>query len=78
MERDKVVKLVNDAILEVICLTPDKYTQETTFEELKADSLDVVKLAMYIEDCIGKDIQDVDLKTIKTVGDLVTFLEQHY
>ena len=41
-------------------------------EDLEADSLDIVELSMSIEDEFGLDeMQEDDLKDIRTVGDLV-------
>lgn len=43
--------------------------------ELGADSLDLVDLAMSIEDEFDIELSDDALEKIKTVGDLVTYIE---
>lgn len=43
--------------------------------ELGADSLDLVDLAMSIEDEFDIELSDDALDKIKTVGDLVTYIE---
>lgn len=46
-------------------------------EDLGADSLDVVELLMSIEDEFSTEIPDEEIENIKTVGDLVTYIENH-
>ena len=43
--------------------------------ELGADSLDLVDLAMSIEDEFDIELSDDALEKIKSVGDLVTYIE---
>ena len=43
--------------------------------DLGADSLDLVDLAMSIEDEFDIELSDEALDKIKTVGDLVTYIE---
>lgn len=46
-------------------------------DDLGADSLDVVDLMMSIEDEFDVEIQDEDIETIKTVKDVVEYIENH-
>ena len=58
---------------------PDSITPETTFEEdLGADSIDIVEVSMALEDeyAIGEMSED-DLGDIKTVGDLIQYIQSH-
>lgn len=51
-------------------------TMETRFvEDLKADSLDLVELVMDLEDRYGIEIPDEQLAEIKTVGEIVRFIQ---
>ena len=53
-------------------------TEDTSFkDDLGADSLDAVELGMAIEDAVGVAIADEDLPNIKTVKDLVDYVESH-
>ncbi|MBQ4338875.1 MAG: acyl carrier protein [Clostridia bacterium] len=45
--------------------------------DLGADSLDLVDLAMSIEDEFDIELNDDALETIKTVGDMVRFVEDN-
>lgn len=44
-------------------------------EDLGADSLDVVDLIMTLEDEFEVEISDDVIESVKTVGDLVNFIE---
>ncbi len=56
----------------------DSIQEETNIQEdLGADSLDVVDLMMSLEDEFNLEIADEDVEKITTVGDLVTYIEEH-
>lgn len=44
-------------------------------EDLNADSLDIVDLIMSIEDEFGIEVPDTAVDEVRTVGDLVKFIE---
>ncbi len=44
-------------------------------DDLGADSLDVVDLVMSIEESFDIEIPDEDVENIKTVGDIVKYIE---
>ncbi len=46
-------------------------------EDLGADSLDVVDLIMTLEDEFEVEISDDVIESVKTVGDLVNFIESN-
>ena len=54
----------------------DSITMETTFEDLGADSLDIVELTMAVEEEFGlENMDEDDLSGIAVVGDLVNYLK---
>ena len=56
----------------------DSITMDTSFEDdLNADSVDLVDLTMALEEEFGVTIADEELPNMKTVGDLVKYLEDH-
>lgn len=56
----------------------DTITPETNIaDDLGADSLDVVDLLMSIEDEFEIEIPDEEVENIKTVGELVKYIEDH-
>lgn len=46
-------------------------------DDLGASSLDLVDLAMSIEDEFGIEVPDELIETVKTVGDVVNFIEEN-
>ncbi len=46
-------------------------------DDLGADSLDIVDLVMSLEDEFDAEIPDEAIETMKTVGDVVHFIEEH-
>lgn len=51
--------------------------QSSITEDLGADSLDVVDLIMSLEEEFNIEIPDEDIENIKTVGDIVKYIEDH-
>ena len=67
-----------ELISEQFGVEADTITVDTTFEDdLGADSLDIVELSMALEEEFGVTIADEELPNMKTVGDLVKYLEDH-
>ena len=54
----------------------DSITMDTSFEDLGADSLDIVELTMAVEEefCL-ENMDEDDLSGISVVGDLVNYLK---
>ena len=54
----------------------DSITMDTSFEDLGADSLDIVEMTMAVEEEFGlEDMDEEDLSGISTVADLVRYLK---
>lgn len=51
--------------------------EETSFDELDADSLDLVEVIMAIEDEFSLTVDDDVVLSIKTIKDVVDYLESH-
>lgn len=57
-------------------LDEDEIKMESNIiDDLKADSLDIVEMVMELEDEFGVSVPDDKVQTLKTVGDLVQFIE---
>ena len=64
-------------LAEALNVDPDEITMETLImEDLDADSLDVVDIAMSLEDEFGIEFPDEDLEKVRSVGDVVKYLEE--
>lgn len=69
---------VRDIIVETLSCDADQVTLEANLaEDLDADSLDAVELNMAIEEALEISIPDDELAKMKTVGDIVEYLEAH-
>ena len=56
----------------------DQITPETNImEDLGADSLDIVELLMAIEEDFSVTVPDEDVQGLKTVKDIVDYIESH-
>jgi acyl carrier protein len=49
--------------------------EASLLDDLGADSLDVVELVMAIEEEFGIEVPDQDVENIRTVSDIVTYIE---
>ncbi len=52
------------------------FSPETTFEDLDADSLDIVQMLVALEDAYDIEIQDEELQGIKNMGDFIAYVER--
>ena len=69
---------IKDIIVETLSCAADKVTPEARLaEDLEADSLAGVELSMALEEAFGVTIADEDLPSMKTVGDLMKYIEEH-
>lgn len=53
----------------------DNVDENTTFDELQLDSLDMVEIIMAIEEKFDIEISDEDGENIKCIGDAVKYVE---
>ena len=69
---------VKAVILDSLSCEPEDITTEARLvEDLEADSLDAVELNMALEEALGYSVADEELQNMKTVGDIVRYLEAH-
>lgn len=71
-----VFEKVKAILSEQFDVEEDSITSDTSIaDDLGADSLDVVDLLMSIEDEFEIEIPDSEIDNIKTVGELVRYIE---
>ena len=76
MPVEEIFQTMSELVAEQFAMEPAEVTMDTSFEEdLGADSVDLVDLVMAMEEEfeVG-EIQEEDLKTLKTVGDAVNYI----
>ena len=73
MALEKIKKIIS----EQFAIPEDDITEDTVLlEDLDADSLDLIDLAMSLEDCFEVEGPDEELENFKTVGDIVKYIEE--
>ena len=73
-----VFEKVRDILVGQLDVEEGAVTMEASIiDDLGADSLDVVDLVMTLEDEFDTEIPDEEIENIKTVGDIVRFIEEH-
>lgn len=69
---------VQEIIVDTLSCNKDDVTMEASLsDDLGADSLDAVELNMALEEEFHVAIPDEELATMKTVGDIVEYLDSH-
>ena len=69
---------VRDIVVEQLGVEADEVAIESTFiDDLGADSLDIVELIMAFEEEFNIEIPDEAAEKIKTVQDVVTYIDQN-
>lgn len=69
---------VKDLIVDQLGAEEDAVTMEASIQDdLGADSLDIVDLIQSIEDEYDLSIPDEAVESIKTVGDIVNYIEKN-
>lgn len=68
---------LKEFVVEQLDVDADKVTMNASItEDLGADSLDVVDLVMSLEEEFDMEIPDEAVENIKTIGDIVKYIEE--
>lgn len=65
---------IKDILKENLDIDPETVNDESTFESLSIDSLDMVELVCELEDRLGIDLGEPE--DIANVGELVAYIKQ--
>ena len=72
-----IFEKVKAIVVDQLGVDEEEVTLETSFEELNADSLDIVELIMSLEEEFDLDIPDEEAEKIRTVGDAVNYIKEN-
>lgn len=73
---DSLFKKVRAVVAKHLELDTEKLTPETTFEEIEADSLDVVEIVMALEEEFDIEIPDEKVENVKSLQQVVDFIRE--
>lgn len=76
MSRDEIYAKVCDIASDVLGVEPDELSDETTFDDLDANSLDRLQLVTAMEDEFDIEIDDDKLMSIASVAEAIDAIEQ--
>ena len=76
MAKEEIFDKLKELVVDQLGVEEDEVTMEATMQDdLGADSLDLVDLVMSVEEEFGVKVADEDLENIKTVGDIVNYID---
>ncbi len=73
-----IFEKVRAIIIEQLGVEEKAVTLDTSFEDLNADSLDIVELIMALEETFEIEIPDEDAEKILTVGAVVEYIKTNH
>ena len=77
-DADKTFEKVRDIVVEQLGVEADEVSIDSTFiDDLGADSLDAVELNLALEEKFGISIDEDTMANIKTVADIVKYIEEN-
>ena len=73
-----VIEKITRILCDQLDLDDEQVTEESDIiDDLGADSLDIVDLVMTLEEEFDTEIPDEDIEALRTVGDIVKYVEEH-
>lgn len=71
------VESLRRVVADSLCVSAEKITEDSSFiEDLGADSLDVVRMVMTLEEEFGIEIPESDYHKLPTVGAALRYLKE--
>jgi len=70
-----VEEKVKEIIAKIVHVDKSILTRESTFKDIKADSLDMVQALVAIEDEFDIEIPDEDAQKLQNFGDFIDYVE---
>ena len=74
----EVFARIRDYLADQLEVEPEKITPDSDImSDFEADSLDIVDMVMTLEDEFGIEVPDDAIENLRTVGDVVKFVDSH-
>jgi len=70
-----VEEQIREIIAKITRVDKSIITRESTFKEIKADSLDIVQALVAVEETFGIEIPDEEAQKFQNFGDFVSYVE---
>lgn len=78
MSKEEIFNKIADILADHFEIKPDQITDKLNFtQDLDADSIDFVEFVLDLESEFGAEISDADAEKLKTVGDVVNYINEH-
>ena len=68
---------IKGIVIKIVRCDEKILTPESTWQDLKADSLDMVQILIAIEEEFDIEVPDEDAQGIKNFGEFVAYVEEH-
>ena len=70
-----VEEQIREIVARITHVDKNVITRESTFKEIKADSLDIVQALVAVEEAFGIEIPDEEAQKFQNFGDFVSYVE---
>ena len=70
-----VEEQVREIVAKITHVDKSIITRQSTFKEIKADSLDIVQALVAVEETFGIEIPDEEAQKFQNFGDFVSYVE---
>ena len=78
MSKEEIFNKIADILADHFEIDRDQITDKLNFtQDLDADSIDFVEFVLDLESEFGAEISDADAEKLKTVGDVVNYINEH-
>ena len=71
-----VEEQIKEIVAKIVHVDKNLMTKESTFKDIKADSLDMVQALVAVEDKFDIEILDEEAQKFQTFGDFVDYVEK--
>ena len=76
-DRQDTFNKIMDLVAHELDIDKKLITEQSTLQDLGADSLDIVEIIMSLEEQFGMEIKDEDAEKMKTIKDIVDYIQAH-